>query len=496
MTYSTEFADVWQKLGESGESGESGEKPNAAMVSPWRTDGEKRRKMANPDPAEILKTARLRLDMKPVVGADYPTAALGPLAPACEAIAEGGQMAPAMAGQCLLSTAALLAQSCADVRTLAGIKPLSIYGFTVADSGDGKSTAESVALTPVRDRQRADADAHRQQVAEYERAKAHTKKGGEPVDAEVGRPPYRIMRDGTAEGIRSGFQHGMPSQGVFTSEAAIMVSGYGMNPDNRAKTCGTFNSLWDDGEVSVSRSLTGRIQLYGRRLSLHWLIQPEAARSALHDPLLSGIGFWPRFLIAWPAPAAPRKAIPFHAERDGRIRAFWHLCERLLDRPMGEDCADLPVIEATPEAEALACRFFERMEVAAKSERGELAAVKPFAVRATEHVFRVAGVLAVIGGRSEINLEAMRNAIKLVSYSIDTWRGIFGDRDQAEAHAKAMHLLEWLTKQPAMRASETAILKIGPRSTRPRASRDTALAVLEQIGVIERTGSDWQVRER
>lgn len=491
MTEAAEMDDVWSKLGESGESGEN---PSAARDAAWRKNGESRRKVAKNSPATILEVARSRLDLQPLAALEYPTAALGPLAPACEAIAEAGQMAPAMAGQSLLATSALLAQSCADVRTLAGIKPLSLYAFTVADSGDGKSTAEGVAMKPIRERQRDDAEAHRQKIAEYERAKAGRKKG-ETVDVEVGRPPYRIMRDGTVEGIRAGFQHGLPSQGVFTSEAAIMVSGYGMTPDNRAKTCGTFNALWDDGEVSVSRSLTGRIQLYGRRLSLHWLIQPEAARSALHDPLMAGIGFWPRFLIAWPAPAAPRKAIPFHAEQDGRIRGFWHLCERLLDRPLLEDCTGLPVIESTPEAENLACRFFERMEVAAKSERGELATIKPFAVRATEHVFRVAGVLAVIGGRDEIDLEAMRNAIKLVSYSLETWRGIFGDRDQAETNAQALHLLEWITKQKGMTASETAIIRIGPRATRSRSRRDTALAVLEQAGLLERMGSEWLVSE-
>lgn len=491
MSATVEMDDVWSKLGESGESGES---PSAARDSAWRKNGESRRRMAKNSPAVILEVARSRLDLKPLAALEYPTDALGPLAPACEAIADGGQMAPAMAGQCLLATSALLAQSCADVRTLAGVKPLSLNCFTIADSGDGKSTAESVAMKPIRERQREEAEAHRQQIAEYERAKAGRKRG-ESVESEVGRPPYRIMRDGTVEGIRSGFQHGLPAQGVFTSEAAIMVSGYGMTPDNRAKTCGTFNALWDDGEVSVSRSLTGRIQLYGRRLSLHWLIQPEAARSALHDPLMAGIGFWPRFLIAWPAPAAPRKAMPFVAERDARIRGFWSLCERLLERPIGEDCAGLPAIESTPEAEQLACKFFERMEVAAKSERGELATIKPFAIRGTEHVFRVAGVLAVVGGRGEIDLEAMRSAIRLVSYSLDTWRGIFGDRDQAEAHAQAIHLLEWIVKQKGMAASETSILKIGPRATRSRSSRDTALAVLEQIGVIERDGANWQVSE-
>lgn len=42
---------------------------------------------------------------------------------------------------------------------------------------------------------------------------------------------------------------------------AIMLSGWGMNPDNRAKTAGAFNLLWDDGEQSVIGAMTGRFQL-------------------------------------------------------------------------------------------------------------------------------------------------------------------------------------------------------------------------------------------
>ena len=423
---------------------------------------------------------------------EYPVKALGPLADTCHAIADGGQMNPAMAGQCVLSVAALLTQSRANVRTLAGIKPLSCYFLTIGESGDGKTTAEEAGLHSVKQHQRRKTRLHRDQLEEWEQQSARCKK----MDAKPDKPrlPDIITQDGTVEGIRRGFAEGMPSQGVFSSEAAAMLCGYGMNADNRSKSAGAFNKLWDDGEISVSRGTSGRLQLYDRRFSLHWLIQPDAAKQALHDPLLANIGFWPRFLVAWPAPGEPRIARPFKPEEDSRIKAFWERCEQLLAEPQGEDCGHLRVLDMTPEAYVFVGKFFERMEQAAKLKGGQMESIKPFALRATEQLCRVAGVVAEFGGATEINLGTVRNAALLVEYSLETWRGIFGCREEAEAQAWASLLLEWLKKQPEGRASETAMLKVGPKKIRSKAKRDTALALLDLAGQAERSFDYWSVR--
>src|SRR5690606_11254 len=95
----------------------------------------------------------------------YPVEALGTvMGEACQAIAEKGQVDPAMAGQSLLAAASLLTQSRADVRTLAGVKPLSLYLLTIALSADGKSAADSVATRPIEQYQRERTRAHKEQV--------------------------------------------------------------------------------------------------------------------------------------------------------------------------------------------------------------------------------------------------------------------------------------------------------------------------------------------
>lgn len=476
---------VWR-----GEKGESGENPHRARAGDENSRGESganRGEFGANAKIEALAIARRKLAIDASTAVEYPVDALGPLADAARTIAEGAQVRPAMAGQSLLSVAAVLAQSVANVRTIESVKPLSLYLLTIGESGDGKTTGDTVAQAAIQARQRQESIAYQAELKEIESA---PRVKGEEKEAPP-REPYRIARDGTVEGIRRGFAQGVPSQGVLTSEAAAMLSGYGMNADNRAKTAATFNGLWDDGEISVSRAGSGRLQLYDRRLSIHWLLQPDAINDVMNDPLLSGIGFWPRFLIAWPEPSAPRLARPWRADKEGDVADFWRACNRLLDRHLSEDCSGLPVLELSSEAMALACVYFERMEQAAKGHRAPLRDIKPFAVRSTEQALRIAGVLAVFSNRDTVDAGTMRDGIALAGYALETWRGVFGDRDVNTAKASALRLFRWLLDQPGNSATETAISRIGPKHLRPRDRRDTALATLEHAGLVYHTGSTW-----
>jgi hypothetical protein len=436
-----------------------------------------------------MEQARGLLLPLPGKGPDYPVGALGALADACTTVSEEGQVSVEMAGHCLLATAALLVQSIANVRTLAGIKPLSLYALTIAESGEGKSTAEETALRAITEWQKEKSRIYRQSLEEIQRARRSRRR--DECMWEMPREPYRIMKDGTVEGIRRSFKEGHPTQGVFSSEAAVMLAGYGMSPDNRAMSAGNFNDMWDNGELSVARGLDGRLQLYDRRLSIHWLVQPDVAYSALHDPLLSNVGFWPRFLLSWPPPSPPLSARRFEPESFSSIREYWGRCDQLLEEPLGEDCSGLPVISPTAEAENLACQFFDRMQIEAKTADGTLTGVKPFAVRATEQAFRVAGVLAAFSGHEEIDVEAMRNGIALASFSLESWRSTFGDKDENEARSLALALYEWMLRQKGQRATASAMLRIGPKMLRSKSRRDTALSLLHQEQLILRERDTW-----
>lgn len=410
----------------------------------------------------------------------YPVAALGPLAPSCEAIAAAGQVQPAMVGQALLGAASLLTQGLFNVETPNGRRPLSLYLLTLGDSGDGKSTAQGAALRPVNEWQRQQSWAYDADLKEYARSKGKRKKGEEA--AEPPPCPYRLASDSTVEGLRRDLDSGVCSQGVFTDEAAAILSGYGMSADHRSKTAGVFSKLWDEGHLSVSRATGPRVERYGRRVALHWLIQPMAASESIGDPLLAALGFWPRFLAAWPAPQAPRLARPFRPDSLPAVGAYWTRCTELLAEPLPDDAGECPVLPLASAARDALGPAFERFEREAR--RGSLRAIKPFALRATEQACRIAGVLAAFAGERTCSEERIAGALALAAYSLATWQAVIEEGAADPRGVHALRLYEWLTSRPDWTETLAVIVNAGPAGTRTKDSRNAALQLLEAAGLV------------
>jgi len=164
--------------------------------------------------------------------------------------------------------------------------------------------------------------------------------------------------------------------------------------------------------------------------------------------------------------------------------------------PLGEDCGGLPVLEPTPETLSLGGTFFERLERLAKGPEARLRDIKAFAIRLTEQTFRIAAVLTLFSRRqaTRLDVEALRQGMELARYALETWRGVFGERDVQDAREGALKLYAWLLSQPNRRAHERAMLRIGPKALRSGARRDTALATLEQAGLIFNDGLYWGIR--
>ena len=253
-------------------------------------------------------------------------------------------MPEAIAAQSVLAAAALAAQAHADVALPYGqTRPLSLYFVTVAGSGDRKSTADNEALWPIRKREKVLKE-------EYERDYQawrieHTAWNAEKRKIELVRKldlegrkaalrmlgpepegplhPFLTAPDPTVEGLVKAWVSAPASLGVFTAEGGQFIGGHGMSPDNRLKTAATFSLFWDGQPVKRLRAMDGVTILHGRRLSMHLMVQPDAAAQFLADPVLRNQGLLSRFLVSAPESVAGTRLYRETAPEDERhIKAY------------------------------------------------------------------------------------------------------------------------------------------------------------------------------
>ena len=271
---------------------------------------------------------------------------------------QGVTQAPmAIPAQSALAVASLAVQGFADVQTLGGTRPVSLYALTIAR----KSACDAPLIAALRDHELEQAKAQRDEIeiwrnkhalwkGERDRILLEAKKGkGEKRTAaqadlhalgpEPEAPPSadRTVTEPTFEWLTKLFAHGQPSLGLFSDEGGQFLGGHAMNTENRQKTLAAFNDLWQGNPIRRTHSGDGHATLYGRRLAVHLMVQPGVARAFLSDPAAADTGFLPRFLICEP-PSAIGTRMQANAKRDEVVLvSFGARLRDILETPMPMD---------------------------------------------------------------------------------------------------------------------------------------------------------------
>lgn len=434
----------------------------------------------------------------------YPYDALGELlGGAVAAIASAVQVPDALAAQSVLTAAALAAQPHANVVRLGQRIPLAIFGLTVAESGDRKSSADRLALF-----------AHREYQQKLKRVYVHTSrefrnlreayqkayaavlektKNSEPevVAAELNKlnepvepqNPIILVDDPTIEGLQKSLLRGHPSQGFFSDEAGQFFGGYAGRPENLLKSVSALSRLWDGAPITRTRSTEGESATRsGCRLSAHLMMQPVVAQEVLTNPMLNGQGLLARFLIAWPASlSGTRLYRDIDPTRDDRLIAFWQRMDALLATPLRLDEQNElspPDLKLEPAALSAWIRYHDDVEKTL-GRGGELHEIKPTAAKSAENALRIAGVIAVTEALTSIPEEIMaRAAILSRWYLTEALRIAYPVKIEAQL-LQAQQLLDWLTAKGWISFDARQLQREGPSFIRKSCKqRDQLLAVL------------------
>lgn len=446
-------------------------------------------------------------------GEAYPVHALGPLQQAVRAVQDITQAPVGIAAQSALSVASLAVQGFADVETLGGDAPCSLFCLTIAESGERKSSCDRLLMRGVRDHEKALGEVFRTEFADYEVAReiwtGKRKRmmgeaaGSDKMKAANAEADLRAMgpeprpplfpnvtaQEPTFEGLLKLYQTGRPALGLFSDEAGGFIGGHAMNSDNRLKTIAGLSQLWNGDTVNRIRSGDGASNYPGRRLAMHLMAQPIAARPLMADPQASGQGFLARFLISEPPSAIGTRLRRGHeAESAMAVSAFTARLTTILETPMPTDenpqelmPQRLPLSQGARE---LLWRFYEAVETA-QGAGGQMEHVRAYASKAAEQAARIAAVLTLWEDLNspEVSPEAMGWGVTLAQFYLGEARRLAEAGLVSEDTAKAERLRVWLLDSwPHDDVLPSDILNKGPNALRERTKLVGPLAVLVKTG--------------
>lgn len=442
-------------------------------------------------------------------GQPFPVDALGPLKAVVEAVQDISQAPVAIAAQSALSVVSLAVQGFADVETLGGDAPCSLFCLTIAESGERKSTCDRLMISGMRDYERERGKEYIKAYNEWERVhKVWTEKrkrlitvaaSGKADNAAIAERellgmgsepkeplhPNTTAMEPTFEGLLKLYQIGRPSLGLFSDEAGGFIGGHAMNSDNRLKTMAGLSRLWNGEPIDRTRAGDGATIFRGRRLAAHLMVQPVAARPLLADPEASGQGFLARFLISEPqSHIGLRLRRGYDVGSKEIISKFSDRLQQILNAPMPTtentqelEPVRLPLADAAKE---LLWRYHEYVEMRQCAGQ-EFEQIRAYASKATEQAARIAAVLTLWENLNapEVSAQYMGYGITLSQYYLSEAKrladagAISAETDKAEALRKWL-LESWQHSEITPRD----VVQYGPNRLRESSTAKAALTIL------------------
>jgi len=450
----------------------------------------------------------------------YPVDALGDvLGKAAMAIHVSVKAPLALCCQSVLAAASLAAQAHYDIKLPWGErKPLSLFLLTVGASGERKSGVDDLVLGAAKAQERADMEAYAQELAAYEtdlaawsqatdaarKAVTGGKKGtatAADVRAAAGRcgekpvppiAPLRFVSDPTVEGLFKLLVIGKPSVALFSDEGGLLIGGHALNSDNALKTMARWCKLWDGSPFDRVRAGDGAGILYGRRMALHQLAQPDVMATLLSDRMANGQGLLARCLVAWPESTIGTRHVEcFEWAGDRRelkrlfavLRGLMEAEPRAGKTAQELDPVELPLTEAAAALAVVAGNRFESL----MARGADLAELQDRTSKALENACRIAGVLAVVeDGLSvrSIDTAHLERALILVQWYLSEALRIRGAAAIPQSVIDAELLSAWLRERDFKQFRSKQILRSGPNQLRNKTRLTAATNELVMNGYL------------
>jgi len=449
----------------------------------------------------------------------YPVDSMGRiLGDAVNVLHETVKAPMALCAQSVLASASFAVQSHFDIKMPWGErKPTSLFMLTVGESGERKSGIDDLVLGAAKAQEKTDMEKYRQDIQEYEAELSAWKSANEKAKRktaakngtvaefrrsadEVGPAPrtpllpLKFVTDPTVEGLFKLLAVGQPSVALFSDEGGLLIGGHALNTENALKTMARWCKLWDGSPFDRVRAGDGSGILYGRRMALHQLAQPDVMTTLLSDRTANGQGFLARCLVAWPeSTIGTRQTKKFTWAGDRpEIKRLFAVMMGLLETPppthqvQAQELEPI-VLDLAKDAQELALAATNEFEnLMAKGEA--LAEIRDRGSKAMDNAMRIAGVMAVIeGGLSTRTVSAvhLQRALVIVQWYLGETLRIRGATAIPQSVLDAEVLLDWIHNQGCQAIYMRKILQYGPNALRNKPRLAAAIKELEDNGYLK-----------
>jgi hypothetical protein len=469
------------------------------------------------------------IEFRPSVGdpEEYPLNKLPPrLAECIRGLVDIVQIPVSIAAQAVLGACAIVAQTRIEIEMPTGeVVPSSLYLFTVAASGDRKSSCDKRALGPIYRREKELREGFEEKQQSFTVAKAaydaalKIAKSGKKSRAQIqedmqacGLPPtppalpMLLVEEPTIEGIVKLLDEAYPSIGLFSDEGAQFLGGYSMQDEQQAKTGAMLSQLWDGKPIKRVRGTDVTKILSGRRMSLHLMVQPGVAMKLFGNKALRDQGMMSRMLITFPkslkgqrlwheASQQSRDAV---ATYQSRLSSLLQQAFARMDPETRE--LEFAVAQLQPEAREMWIKFSDHLEQQ-QGPDGQLAEVSDLASKMAQHALRLAAVISYFEGgentaRDGITPAAMGAGIALGEFYLSEALRLFNAGAIDEDSDNAQILVEFIRKEKLVAVGRRWLNRNAPKNVRPAKTLDRALFLMvEQGHLVElKGGGEFKAR--
>jgi putative DNA primase/helicase len=285
---------------------------------------------------------------------------------------------------------------------------------------------------------------------------------------------------------------------MISAEAGSVFGGHAMGADKIMRNLALQNLLWDGGEHAVGRRTSESFTVRGARLTLGLQIQEAVLREFCdqNGTLARGIGFFARFLFAWPKSMQGDRIISdVPSETPPAAEVFNRRLSQLLNLTVSidDDGALTPsLLEMTSEGREAWIEIANDIERELKP-LGDLCDVRDVASKGADNVARLAAIFHIFmhGPVGCIDAQTIRRAAKIVLWHLNEARRFLGEFSMPPELAGAARIENWMVKQcQAERAKQGKTVNIvlrstlqqhGPHGLRKKKELDAALAELTEL---------------